>query len=234
MKKAAVYAATGNMYRDMITASKSLRANSSVEEIWYLTEHPVFPYSVPDYIHPVDVSRQRWFPSGCPNIYPRWTYMVLMKVVLTKLFPEHERILMLDVDTIVERNIDELWDLDFEGCELAGVPEPVKSRPGKPYINCGVILENLKKLRESGTDEELIRRLNEQPYPFAEQDCINEVCGERILKLSSIYNANDYTVICKEPKIIHYAAYRRFREKPAFQKYAAMSWKEVERARCGI
>lgn len=101
MKKAAVYAGTENLYRDMITASKSLRLNSSVDEIYFLIKHKVFPYKVPDFIHTIDVSRQRYFGINCPNIYPHWTVMTLMKAILTKLFPDYDRILILDVDTII-------------------------------------------------------------------------------------------------------------------------------------
>lgn len=232
MKKAAVYAGTENLYRDMITASKSLRLNSSVDEIYFLIKRKVFPYTVPNFIHSIDVSRQRYFGINCPNIYPHWTVMTLMKAILTKLFPDHDRILILDVDTIVDGNIDELWDLDLEGYELAGVPEPLKSLPETPYINCGVIMENLKALRENGTDEEIIHRLNEKAYDFAEQDCMNEICGERILALPSVYNSNNFTEPCEEPKIIHYACNRKFREMPMVKKYAGLSWDEIERLRC--
>ena len=232
MKKTAVYAGTGNLYRDMITAAKSLRMNSSVDEIYFLVEHRTFPYRVPEFIHPIDVSEQRYFGINCPNIYPRWTVMTLMKAVLTKLFSDHDRILILDVDTIVDRNIDNIWDIDIEKHYLAAVREPSKSSPEKPYFNAGVMLMNLKKLRNDKVDDYLIRKLNEKAYPFAEQDCINEVLWQNILPISGEWNACPWTEACAEPRIYHFATDRKFRERPMVRKYAAMKWDEIERLRC--
>lgn len=232
MKKAAVYAGTGNLYRDMITASKSLRLNSSVDEIYFLIEHKVFPYIVPDFIKTIDVSRQRYFGVNCPNVIKRWTWMVLMKAALSKVLSEYEQVLYLDVDTIVDRNIDSIWDIDIEKHYLAAVREPSKSSPEKPYFNAGVMLMNLKKLRDDKVDDYLIRKLNEKAYPFAEQDCMNEVIGEEILPISGEWNACPWTEACAEPRIYHFATDRKFRERPIVRKYAAMKWEEIERLRC--
>lgn len=234
MKKTAVYAGTGNLYLDMITAAKALRLHSGVEEIIFLIEHKVFPYQVPDFIKTIDVSRQRYFGINCPNITKRWTWMELMKAVPSKLLPEHEKILMLDVDTLADRNIDGIWDIDIENHYLAAVREPAKSKPGKPYFNIGVMLMNLKKLRDDKIDDYLIRKLNEKAYVFVDQDCMNEVLSDEILPISGEWNACPWTDPCMEPRIYHFATDRKFRERPMVRKYAAMSWDEIERERCAI
>ena len=130
--KAAVYAGTRNLYREMVGAAKSLAANSSVDVIYFLIEDSEFPESLPDYVKCIDVSNQTYFPISCPNIYKLWTWMVLMKAAIPKLLPDLDRVLFLDCDTIVTQNIDELWDISLDGYYLAGVGEPLKSTPGKP------------------------------------------------------------------------------------------------------
>lgn len=227
--KAAVYCATRNLYSKMIVAAKSLAFNSSVDVIYFLIEDPVFPYKLPSYVKPIDVSGQKFFGSKCPNVYKLWTWMVLMRAVLTKVFPNQNEILSLDVDTIVDKNIDELWNLDLTNYYLAGVPEPKKSKRGVPYVNMGSVMFNLEKLRNDKVDDEIISRLNRNKYLFAEQDCINSLCHKNVFLLPSIYNANDYTEICKNPKIVHFACNRDYDKTLLYKKYQEMSWDEIRR-----
>lgn len=228
--KAAVYCGTRNLYPDMVTAAKSLAMHSSVDIIYFLIEDPEFPEPLPNYIQCIDVSGQRYFPPGCPNVYSLWSYMVLMRAVLTKYFPHLDRILSLDVDTIVDQDIDELWDLDLNGKYLAGVREPQKSTTSKPYVNMGVVMFNLDMLRANGMDDKFIRVLNNTRFRFAEQDCINALCFHWYYCLPSIYNLNDWTDPCKDPKIVHFANSRgAFRNEPLVKKYREISWDDIPR-----
>lgn len=228
--KAAVYCATRNLYSKMVVAAKSLAYNSSVDVIYFLIEDLVFPDKLPSYVQPINVSGQKFFSIRCPNVYKLWTWMVLMRAVLTKVFPNQNEILSLDVDTIVDKNVDELWNLDLTNYYLAGVPEPKKSKKGIPYVNMGVAMFNLEKLRSDRTDDEIIRRLNRDKYLFAEQDCINSLCHKKVLLLPSTYNANDYTEICKDPKIVHFACNRDYDKTTLYKKYEKMSWDDVRRS----
>lgn len=225
--KVAVYAGTRNLYSDMVTAAKSLAKNSSVDVIYFLIEDNKFPYYIPPYVKTINVSNQGYFPRTGPNVYRKWTYMTLMRCALTKYFPDLDRILWLDVDTVVQKNIDELWDLDMHGLYFAGVVEPQKSRSIKPYINAGVMMLNLQKLREDHMDDILIKALNDKKYTFPDQDCINELCQRKILLISSTYNANDYTEQCKDPKIRHFAAEAKWRENPILYQYRNKNWEEM-------
>lgn len=232
--KTAVYTGTRNLYSDMITAAKSLTINSSVDVIYFLIEDSVFPEELPEHIQCIDVSKQKFINRNGPNVYKLWTWMTLMRAILTKFFPEQDRILSLDVDTIVDKNIDELWDLDLTNYYLAGVPEPKKSTSDMAYVNMGAVMHNLSKIRGDIIDKEFIYRLNNIKYPFAEQDCINSICGKNILLLPSTYNANNWTSPCDEPKIIHYACDKTYNKKPLWLKYQDMSWDEIkERKVCG-
>lgn len=227
--KAAVYAGTRNLYSDMIGAAKSLVLNSSVDKVYFLIEDDKFPYYLPDYVQCINVSEQKYFDKKCPNVYKLWTYMALMRTVLTKLFPDLDRILSLDVDTFVMHSIDELWDLDLTGYYLAGVEEPMKSKPGLTYVNMGSIMFNLEKLRKDHMDDQIIKRLNTKQYPFAEQDCMNEQCRPYILKIPSIYNANAFTEPCDDPKILHFATDRKYKTYPIYYQYQNMNWGEARK-----
>ena len=227
--KAAVYAGTRNLYSDMVTAAKSLAINSSVDTIYFLIEDSRFPERLPDYVQCLDVSRQVYFSNNGPNVYKLWTWMVLMRAAIPKIFPEYNRILSLDVDTIVNRNIDELWDLDLEDYYLAGVLEPVKSKPDAPYVNMGVTMFNIQKFLNDKMDNRVIQSLNRDRFRFAEQDCLNLLCKGHILTLPSIYNANNWTEEAQNPKVIHFAAEKNWNTKPIVQDYKRISWDEIRR-----
>jgi lipopolysaccharide biosynthesis glycosyltransferase len=73
--------------------------------------------------------------------------MVLIRAALSKIFSTLDTILSLDVDTIVNENISDIWNICLDDYYLAAVKEPEKSTKDKLYINMGVALFNLKKLR---------------------------------------------------------------------------------------
>lgn len=225
--KAAVYAGTRNLYSDMIPAVKSLLINSDVEKVYFLIEDRQFPEPLPDIIECMNMQGQGIFRSNGPNYKRRWTYMVLMRAALTKLIPDQDRILSLDVDTIVDRDISELWNLNLDRHYLAAVSEPKKSTLDALYFNVGVVMFNLEKLRSSGMDNRIIRELNNRYYPFCEQDCINELCKRGILPLKSEFNSNDYTKPCENPRIIHFAAIDKWNKFPIVQKYRDIPWSEI-------
>lgn len=227
--KAAVYCGTSNLYQDMVVAAKSLASNSSVDIIYFLTESRLFPYMLPDYVKCIDVSNRTYFRWNGPNVYKRWTWMVLMRAALTKVFPDLDKILSLDVDTIVDENIDSLWDLDLLNYYLAAVPEPLKSTSDKPYVNNGVALYNLDKLRADKMDDEIIRRLNKLKYDFSEQDCINSLCYQNVLLLPSEYNFSQFTETCDKPRIYHFACDKKWNQSPLYDKYKNILWSEIRR-----
>ena len=205
MRKVAVYCGTRNLYQDMLTAAKSLLVNSSVEKIYFVIEDEKFPYLLPSSIKTICVKDQTYFKPDGPNYHSKWTYMVLIRAALSKILPHEDLVLSLDVDTIVDKNIDELWDLPMEKYYIAAVREPAKSTGSYTYINFGVCLMNLKLLRSTGKDDEIIHAINTHYYPANEQDCFNDKCQGRLLELPSCYNANNFTKHTDEKKIIHYA-----------------------------
>ena len=209
----------------MCAAAKSLLAHTAVDRIFFLSEHDVFPLPLPDIVTNVNVRGQPYFRPDGPNFRSGWTYMVLMKDALHRLFPELERILMLDVDTFVLDDVSALWELDLGDNFLAGAVEPLKSRPGVTYINAGVMMMNLAKLRE-GKGDELIASLNARVWDYCEQDAIAGLCQGGILEIPSAYNANAFTKPCREPKIVHYAAVYEWMKKPIPTAWKAAPWPE--------
>lgn len=70
--------------------------------------------------------------------------MVLIRAALPKIFPDLDRILTLDVDTLVRDNISHLWDMDLDDYYLAATrEEDLSKEEHRDYINMGVAMFNL-------------------------------------------------------------------------------------------
>ena len=215
----------------MLTASKSLLMHSNVEKIYFLIEDDVFPYELPPEIECINVANQEYFPQNGPNYNNVCTYMVLLRAAYTKIFPELNTILSLDIDTVINENISELWELNLDNYYLAAAKEKNNSDfITAPYVNFGVVMFNLKKLRDDRKDDEIINALNTYFYQYKEQDCFNELCYNNILFLSNDYN----NCVCgfstpQHEKITHFARFRNLNQFPNFNYYKQLSFSELQR-----
>lgn len=226
----AVYAGTRNIYHDMVVSAKSLLYHRGADEVYFLIEDDTFQEPLPSCIHTMNVSGQTFFRPDGPNYRCMWTYMVMMRTALTKLFPDADRVLSLDHDTIVRKPIDFLWSVDISDHYYAAVEELHIRNREHPYINFGVSVHNLAKLRD-GTDDKIISDVNTNYHQYCEQDAVNEICKGQILLLPPEYNdmwfnasgVSDDKVIIK-----HYAARRQpLNSYPDYQYYERMTWNQI-------
>lgn len=237
--KAAVYSGTKNLYRAMVTAAKSLVANSSVDKIYFLIEDNEFPEKLPSFIETVNVSDQKYFPRNSANYKTPFSYMSLLRVCYTKLFPDLDKILQLDVDTIVVDNIDELWDIDLSGKWFAAVEEKLSAyKPfGRLYYNIGVAMFNLKQIRDEHVDDILIRYLNTSKTPYIDQDAWNRHMAGRDVGLATRFNESFVTGYTESPAIVHYAGFKDWQtttkvsRKEYLKKYRELSWGSILNAK---
>ena len=227
--KAAVYAGTSNIYDKMLAPAKSLLMHSDVDKIYFLIEDDDFPYVLPSEIECINVSNQNWFSKNGPNFINPCSYMVLLRAAYTKLFPALDKILSIDIDTIVNENISELWDLDLTDYYLAAVEEVELTKQEGSYINMGVAMLNLKKIRDEGKDDELIDALNTYWYRYKEQDCFNEFFRGHILILPSDYNACIQAAPPQHEKITHFAGHYNLEKFPHFNYYRKLLISQIKR-----
>lgn len=218
MRRVAVYTMSRNYYEVAIPAIKSLLINGAPDLIYILVEDDYVPIDLPK-VKFINMARQNIFWQQGPNFTSRWTYMAMMKVALFKVLEDEDRVLSLDCDTFVVRDISELWELPIDDYYLAAGKEPGKSRPDFMSINGGVMLQNLAKLRD-GKGEDLIIAMNTTRLAFVDQDAISELCQGGILELPPEFNVHPWAVRTnKEPAIIHYAAIRDWTKQPLYLKY---------------
>lgn len=224
--KVVVYLGNRNYYKYMPVAVTSLLENTEVDKVFLLIEDNEFPFALPEGVETINISGQSFFPEDGPNFYSKWSYMTLMKMAIPLLFPEYDKVLVLDVDTIVDKDISGLWEIPLNGYCFAAVKERHKSTNTKNYYNAGVLLMNCKRLRE-GLCEKIIDDLNTNKYVFCEQDCINHTYNDEILEISSEYNVSLFNVVPDVRRIIHYAAFTNWTDKPHYEKYLRRYEKKI-------
>lgn len=222
-----VYNGSREIYRDMLSAVKSLLAHTRVDRVFLLIEDDVFPYELPEIVETRNVRGlvQKYFRQDGPNYSSKWTPIGLIRYALTKVFTDFDRILAIDADTIVVEDIGDLFHLPLEGYYVAGAKEPVISQNRKfLYVNAGVLMMNLKKLREDRKDDEIISLINRKHLFFVGQDATNYLCQDGILQISSDYNASDFTEPTEHKKVLHFAGKRDWLESEIAKQYREMPW----------
>lgn len=230
-ERVAVYAATRNLYKDMVVAAKSLLYHNGADIVYFLIEDDSFPHELPPCIRTMNVSNQTLFHHNGPNYSCHWTYMVLLRAALSKLFPQYDRLIHLDVDTVVLKPIDYLWSVDMTGYYYAAVEEKQITIRTHPYFNFGVAIHNLAKLRIDQADDTIINTINTVKLSLPEQDAVNSVCRRHILELPQEYNAMIFN-IPKLPDdqacIKHFASKSyMFVHSDYYKHFSGMSWDDV-------
>lgn len=138
--------------------------------------------------------------AGLP-VSGRYTAAMWYRILLPELLPGVERVLYLDVDTIVLDDLSPLWRLDLGGRLVAAVTNVFEDwsrhRPeqlgiaARDYFNSGVLLLNLDEMRVARATEALrevaARQAGVPGWP--DQDALNIVLGGRRLELHPRWNA---------------------------------------------
>ena len=230
--KVVVYCGTFDVYANMVASVKSLLCRTPVDKVYFLIEDDTFPYELPDIVECINVKNQQYFTDDGPNFNNSWTWMCMIRAAFPEIFAQYDKILSLDIDIVINDNVSDLWDYDISDYYLAGVPERQrqKSASDPAYINFGVVMMNLKKLREDGIQQPLIDALNTRKFGCPEQDAYNKFCAGHILTIPADYNYTTYSHItadAQKERIIHYAGQKFWRHYALVKKYSDLDWPEI-------
>lgn len=209
--KAVGYCATRNLYPRLATAINSLLTNNpNIDKVYCVLEDSELQTLKDERIEIVNINLIRTpFWKHSPNYDTTFTYMSLTRLLFAKMFPTLDRILYLDVDTIVNANIEGLFEIDMVGQAVAGVKD--KGIQEQDYINAGVMLMNLDYIRAFELDDQMITLLNSKHrYLYPDQDVMNLVCKGKKHILPEEYNIFSVMEFKNEPKIVHFAGFKNW------------------------
>lgn len=162
----------------------------------------------------------------CKNENAYCTPYTLLRL-LADLVPDMpEKLLYLDIDMMVAGDISELYNTDITEYEFAAVREKYGSIIIAPdYINAGMLLMNMKKIKETKLLEKARHLIKTKKMLFADQDAIYRASTKKLL-LPRIYNEQSKfnkkdTVIC------HFCKRLLWRPYPHTENFKQWQIKEV-------
>ena len=205
-----VYTGSRNLYRYMEATIRSLLEHNHVDTIYLLIEDDEFPYEIPANVVTMNVSNQTYFPETGINFTSPFTYFCLLRVCLAEILPDEDKVISLDVDTIVTDSLEDMWDIDLTGKWFAMCPEYLGGyRPfgGDTYYNAGVALYNLEQIRQDKIVPKLVKYLNNTYARCMDQEAWNYFGQDKAVALPVRFNETQYNGYTDNPAIVHYCGY---------------------------
>ena len=149
-----------------------------------------------------------------------YTPAIFYRLFIPDLFPQYDKAIYLDCDTVLCADIADLYDIDIKDNFIGAVAdqavagvlafrEYTKNALGinpEKYFNSGVITLNLKKLREINFSQIFFSVLKSYAFIVApDQDCLNLICKNKVHYYSNAWNAMPIGAGKGEkPKLVHY------------------------------
>lgn len=111
--------------------------------------------------------------GGCPNEQAYCSPYTLLRLFADIVEGMPDKLLYLDVDILFNRDITLLYDIDVTDYEYAAARDHYGKYLLNPnYINAGVLLFNMKKIRENGLLEKARKLIKEKKLVFADQSAV--------------------------------------------------------------
>lgn len=138
-----------------------------------------------------------------------WNINTFYRLFIPLIFSDYKRAIYLDSDIVIEKNIDELFDITFENNELIGAKDDVapviyinpkckhrlhqmkdilKLDNPENYINAGICIFNLSKIDIISYVNKCMAALNITALLFNDQDILNTVFQNKIKFMHLKYN----------------------------------------------
>ena len=184
-------------------------------------------------------------------LYPNYiTSESFYRLFMPAIFPQYDKMLYLDSDTIVCKDLSQLYNNDIDNFYAGVIKEPISSLEyntffdneritnksyitkklqinPKDYFNSGVLLLNLKKLRQDKIQEKFFEYLlNKSPFRYPDQDVLNIVLYKKVKFLDILYNLTSPEHNNENQKravIVHFTGEKKpwifYKRKETFEQY---------------
>ncbi len=151
-----------------------------------------------------------------------FTLTIFFRLLIADMFPQYDKGIYIDSDIVVPADIAEMYQIDIAdnligACSDLSIMEvPIFMRyldevigvGGKNYINSGVLLLNMRKLREVSMGRRFLELFNKYHFDSVapDQDYINSMCKGKIYYLPKEWDTmpNEHDPKISNPKLIHY------------------------------
>ena len=135
---------------------------------------------------------------------------------IAQLLSNIDKIIYLDCDTIVNSSLSDLYNTNIDDYVMAGIYdiEYKKHIENKTYVNSGVLLMNLDKIRNDNIEQKYAEHINQNKISMGDQEIINNVLNGQIKIIDNKWNVQvgnfmNRSLFTKTPYIIHYVSYMK-------------------------
>lgn len=189
------------------------------------------------------------------------------RFLILDILQEFDKVLYLDCDLIVQKDVADLYEIDLKDTFLAAAHDPdfvgqcndlglstrtycenvLNINDPCDYFQAGVLLLNVKKLRETIEVRDLFQMADTGNYKYSDQDILNIICKENTTLLDMSWNlmtdahgtryrdviclapekiVSEYEEARKNPFIVHYAGSLKPWLKPS-EDFGYLFWQEA-------
>lgn len=115
-----------------------------------------------------------------PNNDTRYTAYTLLRLLLDVIEGIPDKVLYLDTDVLAYSDISPFFNLNIDKYELAGVKDRYgRIFMGPRYLNAGVLLFNMQKIKETGLFFKSRNYLNKKKVFLSDQTAINKFVNKK-------------------------------------------------------
>ena len=179
--------------------------------------------SLKEFHSSLDISYHKADPARIQGLTMTMNYIssvTYYRLLLAEIIPKSiDTLLYLDADIVIHGSLKKLFATELGDSYAAAVPdiylnedEQYKNKialPTSTYVNAGVLLLNLKKLRENNITKKLLANAKKKTHQYQDQDAINITFGETVqLDREFNYQIKDkqYDTLPPDPMtILHYS-----------------------------
>ncbi len=159
------------------------------------------------------------------NMNTRFTPYCMLRLFADEIVELPDRILYLDTDVLCRKNFEEFYEQDMQEAELAGVLDYIgrwffHNVPFKmDYLNSGVLLLNMKKIRENGLFKDCRKMCSEKWMFMPDQSAMNKLTETKLI-WPRLYN--EQRILREDTIFQHFTTGFRFR--PVFHMLCVKPW----------
>ncbi|HOH94711.1 MAG: glycosyltransferase [Bacilli bacterium] len=155
-----------------------------------------------------------------PNSKTRYTAYTLLRLLLDEVAGIPLKVLYLDTDVLANDDISLLYNTDISNYELAGVKDRYgRFFMGPRYLNAGVLLLNMQKIKETGLFTKCRAYLNKKEVFLSDQTAINKYVKKKLILKRRF---NEQKQVKKDTVIRHFSM--QFRLFPKFHFVNIKPW----------
>lgn len=162
------------------------------------------------------INVDQYFENKDLNLHAHFSKETYYRVLIPTILPQYNKVIYLDADMVVNKDVQELFDTDMGQKSVAAVKDYVMSgfikhkimcrgecgaftageyliqylgmKNPQNYAQAGVLIFNTEKIRKTGVDQLILEEMCKNTYWFLDQDLLNKYLEDDIYYLDTHWN----------------------------------------------